>query len=224
MATLDLLRGYYGLLAPLLDTVACAPLPEPATQRASSLHQRAWLLQLHALELHRADAALAAHGESVEALLAQLFAGDAPRAADSMGQGRSRMLDLLELVTGATPAEPQLGRDAHPEVCRRNGVGGGDGGATAAPCMLHLAPAPRRPSPRPCVSVQVRRMLQALELDALLASTTPVPAGGVRSVSHRGVGLYDVVALKDELLKRYARCACHACCCGGARPQRFPAC
>lgn len=33
-----------------------------------------------------------------------------------MGQGRSRMLDLLDLVTAATPAEPQLGRDAHPEV------------------------------------------------------------------------------------------------------------
>ncbi len=46
IATLDLLRGYYGLLAPLLDTVACAPLPEGAAQRASSLHQRAWLLQV----------------------------------------------------------------------------------------------------------------------------------------------------------------------------------
>lgn len=46
IATLDLLRGYYGLLAPLLDTVACAPLPEGAAQRASSLHQSAWLLQV----------------------------------------------------------------------------------------------------------------------------------------------------------------------------------
>ena len=46
IAMLDLLRGYYGLLAPLLDTVACAPLPEGAAQRASSLHQRAWLLQV----------------------------------------------------------------------------------------------------------------------------------------------------------------------------------
>lgn len=35
-----------------------------------------------------------------------------------MGQGRSRMVDLLELVTSATPAEPALGRDAHPEVRR----------------------------------------------------------------------------------------------------------
>jgi len=159
-------------------------------------------VQLQALELHRADAALGPHRESVEALLAQLFAADAPDAAEGalqgalqrlagwlagwltgrltgwlagcyrggegraappqqvvplsnlvflqasgggrsrmpptisrlcfcvmrctaplrctagMGQGRSRMLDLLELVTRATPEEPQLGRDAHPEVRR----------------------------------------------------------------------------------------------------------
>lgn len=45
-------------------------------------------------------------------------------------------------------------------------------------------------------------LLQALELDALLAGGATVAAGGVRSVSHRSVGLYDVVALKDELMKR----------------------
>lgn len=38
--------------------------------------------QLHALELHRADVALAQHGESVEALLAALFAPEAPDAAE----------------------------------------------------------------------------------------------------------------------------------------------
>ena len=87
MATLDLLRGYYDMLAPLLDSVACAPLPEGAAQRASSLHQRAWLLQLHALELHRADVALSHHEESVQALLAKLFAPDAPSAANGEQPG-----------------------------------------------------------------------------------------------------------------------------------------
>lgn len=233
IATLDLLRGYYSMLSPLLDSVACAPLPEGPVPRASSLHQRAWLLQvsiksrklcvlmctllrlwtdldkgsmlalpvilssnaytllprlqLHALELHRADVALSLHSESVEMLLRELFSSEAPNAATDgarrpdacsqaehsisarqrlhsaackggsccspsigqecsaqshkrsslecmvtchiyfaitvfncagMGQGRSRMVDLLELVTSATPAEPQLGRDAHPEVRR----------------------------------------------------------------------------------------------------------
>ena len=85
-------------------------------------------------------------------------------APAGMGQVPSRMLDLLDLVTSCTPGEPQLGRDAHPEV---------------------------------------RRMLQALELDSLLAGGAGVAQGGIRAVSHRGVGLYDVLALKDELLKRY---------------------
>jgi hypothetical protein len=44
--------------------------------------------------------------------------------------------------------------------------------------------------------------LQALELDALLAASTRVQQGGVRTVSTRGVGLFDLSALKDELMKR----------------------
>ena len=51
-------------------------------------------------------------------------------------------------------------------------------------------------------SITACYLLQALELDALLAGGATVAAGGVRTVSHRGVGLYDVVALKDELMKR----------------------
>lgn len=38
-------------------------------------------LQLHALELHRADVALGHHGESVELLLRELFSPEAPSAA-----------------------------------------------------------------------------------------------------------------------------------------------
>lgn len=54
-------------------------------------------MQLHALELHRADVALAQHGESVEALLAALFAPESDAAegallasgtcTDSVGRG-----------------------------------------------------------------------------------------------------------------------------------------
>lgn len=75
-ATLDLLRGRYAMLAPLLGTVACAPLPAAAEQLPPSLHQRAWLLQLHALELHAADPALPQHAESLSNLLVALFGDD----------------------------------------------------------------------------------------------------------------------------------------------------
>lgn len=41
-------------------------------------------MQLHALELHRADVALAQHGESVEALLAALFAPESDAAEGAL--------------------------------------------------------------------------------------------------------------------------------------------
>jgi hypothetical protein len=52
------------------------------------------------------------------------------------------------------------------------------------------------------IILTVTNLFQALELDSLLASSAPVPAGGVRTVSPRGVQLYDVLALKEELLRR----------------------
>ena len=76
-ATLGLLRSPpYAMLSSLLDSMACTPLPQGATGRASALHQRAWLLQLHALELHRAEAALGHHADSLQGLLTRLFAAD----------------------------------------------------------------------------------------------------------------------------------------------------
>ena len=44
-----------------------------ADGKAASLHQRAWLLQLIALELHFADAAIPQHRHSISTLLEALF-------------------------------------------------------------------------------------------------------------------------------------------------------
>ena len=44
-----------------------------ADGKAASLHQRAWLLQLMALELHFADAAIPQHRQSISTLLEALF-------------------------------------------------------------------------------------------------------------------------------------------------------
>ena len=52
-----------------------------AEARTASLQARAWVLQLAALELHTADAALPAHRESVAALLEGLFATPPATAA-----------------------------------------------------------------------------------------------------------------------------------------------
>ena len=193
-------------LSPPNDHLASHPLTRPVAPDAS-YPTPTRLPQLHALELHRADAALGHHAESVEGLLAALFGAEpgesaaaqgGPRqhgcvwtvlgacmcvavcvahppapastqlwggacclgcpclpnhrryhhhtnttptpltptlltpppphptphpptttsCAGGLGQGRSRMLDLLGLVTSATPQEPQLGRDAPPDVRR----------------------------------------------------------------------------------------------------------
>jgi hypothetical protein len=159
-ATLDLLRAFHDTLAPLLDPVACAPLPPPGPARAAALHQRAWLLHILALELHHADTALPQHRDSVAARLAALFApadGGAPA-------GPGRAIEVLALAVSAPPAEPQLGAGASPEA---------------------------------------RRMLGALEVEALLSAPTGPGGGGVRAVGSRGDALIDVGALKDELLARY---------------------
>lgn len=140
------------------------------------------------------------------------------------------MLDLLDLAAGEVPPEPQLARDAHPEArrmlqvsaradwgwaCRPVGRQWGRAAEGSVrrmlPCLgmlcLHLAPLPSHAMPAssfPALTCGACAVpcLQALELDALLAGGATVAAGGVRTVSHRGVGLYDVVALKDELMKR----------------------
>ena len=46
------------------------------------------------------------------------------------------------------------------------------------------------------------RPMQGLEVEALFSSPLLVGQGGVRALSFRGDALYDVGALKDELLKR----------------------
>jgi hypothetical protein len=115
-ATLDLLRAYHATLLPLLDTVACAPLGEgPA--RAASLHQRAWLLHLLALELHRADPAVPRQRDSAATVLDALFAPDVAGAAGGAA-GRSRAVDVLAVAVHAPPAEPQPGAAASPEARR----------------------------------------------------------------------------------------------------------
>ena len=49
------------------------------------------------------------------------------RSFAGLGQGRSRMLDLLDLAAGEVPPEPQLARDAHPEARRMLQVGAAGG-------------------------------------------------------------------------------------------------
>jgi hypothetical protein len=183
-AMLDLLRSYHGVLVPLLDTVACAHLPASAPVRAASLHQRAWLLQLFALELRRADPVVGNQKESLKSILSSLFSGQSEESSTGgVPSTRGKFIDVLALAVSHIPAEPQLGAG---------------------------------------VSNEVRRMIQALDVEVLLGGTTD---GGdsmmngtaaslssttnqvghmVHGVGPRGDPLIDVPALKDELLGRFS--------------------
>ncbi|KAK1264926.1 hypothetical protein QJS04_geneDACA016129 [Acorus gramineus] len=59
-----------------LDTIGIAPLPKRNNNqvlRISSLHQRAWLLKLLALELHVSDMGVSSHREACSSILTELF-------------------------------------------------------------------------------------------------------------------------------------------------------
>ena len=172
-ATLELLRSYHGVLVPLLDTVACAPLPPPGPGRAASLHQRAWLLQLFALELHRADPVISLEQESLQMVLQALFGQE---EGPSGVLSRGRLIDVLALAVSHVPAEPQLLSSSS-----------SSGGSVSTIENQN----------------NVRRMMQALDIEALLASPAAPGEGGLHITGPRGDPMLDVTALKDELLRRY---------------------
>ncbi|KAL8483667.1 hypothetical protein ACS0TY_026375 [Phlomoides rotata] len=75
--TMDLLSTKkYQFFVKHLKSVGVAPLPERSCSQAlriSSLHQRAWLLKLLALELHSADMTDCNHREACQSILTELF-------------------------------------------------------------------------------------------------------------------------------------------------------
>ncbi|KAK8343860.1 hypothetical protein V6Z12_A07G042900 [Gossypium hirsutum] len=78
--TLDLLSNKkYHFFVKHLDSVGVAPLPKRNSNQAlriSSLHQRAWLLKLLAVELHAAYMSSPHHREACQSILAHLFGQD----------------------------------------------------------------------------------------------------------------------------------------------------
>ncbi|KAK9838304.1 hypothetical protein WJX81_003260 [Elliptochloris bilobata] len=111
---LELLRHEH-LVADQLEAVAAAALPPEGPERATALHQRALLLQLAALEMHTADAALPVQRMALEELLATLLL---PHDASAEGDRRGGcMAGLLEAA--AYPIDqPQLSHEAGPDVSR----------------------------------------------------------------------------------------------------------
>ncbi|XP_077210823.1 nuclear pore complex protein (DUF3414) isoform X2 [Tasmannia lanceolata] len=121
--TMDLLSTKkYQFFSMHLDTIGVAPLPKRNNNQAlriSSLHQRAWLLKLLALELHACDMAAPKHREACLSILGHIYVrqiieiGTDPELSftfqtNSDHSGiesirKSKVLELLEVVQFRSP-------------------------------------------------------------------------------------------------------------------------
>ncbi|KAJ0091057.1 hypothetical protein Patl1_13095 [Pistacia atlantica] len=118
--TMDMLSNRkYQFFVKHLDTVGVAPLPKRNSNQAlriSSLHQRAWLLKLLAIELHAGYGSGSAHQETCQIILAHLFgpnfiddkadraiSSPFPDASGTRTISKSKVLELLEVVQFRSP-------------------------------------------------------------------------------------------------------------------------
>ncbi|CAI8589519.1 unnamed protein product [Vicia faba] len=122
--TMDLLSNKkYRFFVKHLDTIGIAPLPKRNNNqplRISSLHQRAWLLKLLAVELHAGDVGSSNHRDACQTILSNLFGQgttgiDGDRAlypfslqdnsgnADFRNVSKSKVLELLEIIQFRCP-------------------------------------------------------------------------------------------------------------------------
>ncbi|KAG4390082.1 hypothetical protein GLYMA_06G222100v4 [Glycine max] len=122
--TMDLLSNKkYLFFVKHLDTIGIAPLPKRNSNqslRNSSLHQRAWLLKLLAVELHAGDVRSSNHREACQTILSYLFAHglndigggqamppfllhDTSENAAIRTVSKSKVLELLEIIQFRCP-------------------------------------------------------------------------------------------------------------------------
>ncbi|GJT14683.1 nuclear pore complex protein NUP205 isoform X1, partial [Tanacetum coccineum] len=176
--TIDLLSTKkYQFFVKHLDDIGVAPLPKRnSTQplRISSLHQRAWLLKLLALELHVGNATLSNHREVCHSIVAHLFRQggteydsehnillqSSPEDAANRALGRCKVLELLEIMQFRSPDTSIK----HPEFLSDKKFG-------------------------PVV-------------DDILGNPTTLEKGGVYYYSERGDRLIDLNALRDSLWQK----------------------
>ncbi|XP_058074466.1 nuclear pore complex protein NUP205 [Magnolia sinica] len=119
--TMDLLSARkYQFFSMHLDTIGVAPLPKRNNNQAlriSSLHQRAWLLKLLALELHAGDVDAPMHREACLSILAQIFVDDVREISNepdisstfqtdqtaNRTISKSKVLELLDVLQFRSP-------------------------------------------------------------------------------------------------------------------------
>lgn len=179
---MDLLSNKrYQFFVKHLETLGVAPLPKRSNSQAlriSSLHQRAWLLKLWAIELHFGDFAMSSHKEVSLYILAQMF--------------------------GNCIVEIGVDFGVSPSLSLQNSDGIGDTRTNTKSKALKLLEVVQFRSPNTSMkySEAVSNMKFAFLAEDILENPATTSKGGIYYYSERGDRLIDLAALRDKLWQK----------------------
>ncbi|KAH9800247.1 nuclear pore complex protein NUP205 [Citrus sinensis] len=179
--TMDLLSNKkYQFFVKHLDAIGVAPLPKRNSNQAlriSSLHQRAWLLKLLAIELHAGYGSSSTHQEACQTILAHLFGRDHIEDTD-------RTLSLPFMVQNIT-------EHAGTRTISKSKV-------------LELLEVVQFRSPDTAMKLSqiVSNMKYDLLAEEILGNPTTSGKGGIYYYSERGDRLIDLSSFSDKLWKK----------------------
>lgn len=180
--TMDLLSSKkYQFFVKHLDAIGVAPLPKRNSNQAlriSSLHQRAWLLKLLAIELHAGYGSSSTHQEACQTILAHLFGQDHIEDTD-------RTLSLPFTVQNIT-------EHAGTRTISKSKV-------------LELLEVVQFRSPDTAMKLSqiVSNMKYDLLAEDILGNPTTSGKGGIYYFSERGDRLIDLSSFSDKLWKKF---------------------
>nr|XP_048332077.1 nuclear pore complex protein NUP205 isoform X1 [Ziziphus jujuba var. spinosa] len=183
--TMDLLSNKkYQFFVKHLDIIGVAPLPKRNSSQAlriSSLHQRAWLLKLLAIELHAGDMSVSSHREACQSILVQLF-----------GQ------EIIEM--GADHIIPR-------SLSLQNGSVEHGGTRTISKSkVLELLEVVQFRSPDATLKLSqiVSTLKYGLVAEEILGNAATSRKGGVYYFSERGDRLIDLASFRDKLWQKFS--------------------
>ncbi|KAK4852857.1 hypothetical protein QYF36_000212 [Acer negundo] len=178
---MDLLSNKkYQFFVKHLDTIGVAPLPKRNSNQAlriSSLHQRAWLLKLLAIELHAGYGSSSTHQEACQSILAHVF-------------GQNCIEDKTDIISH--PLTLQNITDTGTRTISKSKV-------------LELLEVVQFRSPD--TSMNLSQIVSSMKYDLLaediLGNSTTSGKGGIYYYSERGDRLIDLASFGDKLWKKF---------------------
>ncbi|XP_035542991.1 nuclear pore complex protein NUP205 isoform X2 [Juglans regia] len=180
--TMDLLSSKkYQFFLKHLDTIGVAPLPKRNSNqplRISSLHQRAWLLKLLAIELNAGDVSSSNHQEACQSILAHLYGGEIS------GIGTDGIISQSSLQNGMEYSGTR---------------------SISKSQVLELLEVIQFKSPD--TTMKLSQIVSNLKYDLLAEDMLGNPAtsakGGIYYYSERGDRLIDLASLRDKLWQKF---------------------